>query len=570
MQDNMHSFKKVFKRRKWYFIIPLCSIIIISLFITFLIPAKYTSKATILIETQVVPEDLVRSTITGLIEARLHSLSQRVLSVPNLTNIITQYGLYENLRANHTNQELVEKLRKNIQLTPITTQWGKRSDQVATTAFEIGFTGRDAQVVAQVTSKLTSIFLEANLHDREAKAQTTVDFLTKQQKSLRMEIAEKEQAIAAFKKKHPTELPEMIEANRNAMERLAQQIELKESELRRITDHKALLEGQLATIDPYIFDEASDTDVATLKRRYTALKATLSANHPDMLMLKNKIAALEHDAVGHDNRADLQAELQELQAQKSILGKRYSSLHPDLIALNKKIATLKEDIANHQGTDASNPSPKLRPNNPVYLNTAHQIQKIAIDIRETKKDLRDLKKNYALYVKRVENTPRIEQEYKALMRGYANAQQQFETISARLMVAQQALMLEEDRMAEKMTIISPPFVPEKPSSPNRLAILFLGCALAFAGGLAMVAVAENLDHSVHDAHELAELAGQPVMAVIPVIATSREKLLRKMRMLAIPSGIIMVVVGGLVSVHFLYRPLNVLWIQLSHKLNLMF
>jgi hypothetical protein len=86
----------------------------------------------------------------------------------------------------------------------------------------------------------------------------------------------------------------------------------------------------------------------------------------------------------------------------------------------------------------------------------------------------------------------------------------------------------------------------------------------------MVAVAENLDHSVHDAHELAELAGQPVMAVIPVIATSREKLLRKMRMLAIPSGIIMVVVGGLVSVHFLYRPLNVLWIQLSHKLNLMF
>ncbi|WP_141721095.1 GumC family protein [Desulfoplanes formicivorans] len=566
----MHSFKKVFKRRKWYFIIPLCSIIIISIFIAFVIPPKYTSKATILIETQVVPEDLVRSTITGLIEARLHSLSQRVLSVPNLSKIIDQYGLYENIRANHTNQELVEKLRQSIELTPITTQWGKRSDQLATTAFEIGFTGRDPQTVAKVTSKLTSIFLEANVHDREAKAQTTVDFLTKQQQSLRMEIAEKEQAIAAFKNKHPSELPEMIQSNRNTMERLAQQIELKESELRRITDHKALLEGQLATIDPYIFDNASDTDVATLKRRYTALKATLSENHPDMLILKNKIAALEHDSTGYDNRPDLQAELQELQAQKVILEKQYSSLHPDLIALNKKIKTLKEQLALPQESVTPSQAPKLRPNNPVYLNTAHQIQKIAIDIRETKKDLRDLKKNYALYAKRVENTPRIEQEYKALMRGYANAQQQFETISARLMVAQQALMLEEDRMAEKMTIISPPFVPEKPSSPNRLAILFLGCALAFAGGLAMVAVAENLDHSVHDAHELAELAGQPVMAVIPVIATSREKMFRKMKMFAIPSGIILTVVAGLLVVHLFYRPLNVLWIQLSHKFNIMF
>ena len=570
MTDNVKSFKKIFARRKWYFTIPLITILVFSILMAFIIPPKYKSKATILIETQVVPEDLVRTTITGLVEARLHALSQRVLSVPNLARIIAKYELYKDIRANHTNQELVEKLRGQIELTPITTKWGNKKDQVAITAFEIGFEGRDPNTVAKVTSELTSIFLEANLHDREAKAQTTVDFLTRQQKSLRQEIVDKESAVALFKNRHPTELPEMIQSNRNTMERLAQKIDLKESELRRLTDHKSLLESQLATINPYLVDESSDTDLETLKRRYTAFRATLSEDHPDMLMLKNKIAALEKASSGYESMADLQAELTELKTRKTILKKRYSDLHPDLIALNKNIETLEHTIADHQEPEGSGRTKRLHPNNPVYLNTQHQIRKTAIDIREGKKELREIKKNYAQYAKRVENTPKIEQEYKSLMRGYANAQQQFETISARLMVAEQALILEENRMAEKMTIISPPFTPERPSSPNRPAILFLGFALALAGGIAMVAVAENMDHVVHDAKELADLVGLPVIAVIPMIVTAREKMLRRVRMIAVPSGIVMLLLGGVVSVHFFYRPLDVLWIQLSRKLTIMF
>ncbi|WP_462325162.1 GumC family protein [Desulfoplanes sp.] len=566
----MKSFKSILARRKWFFWIPLILILTISITVAFGIPPKYKSKATILIETQVVPEDLVRTTITGLVEARLHSLSQRVLSVPNLTRITEKYGLYRDIRDNHTNQELVKKLRGEIELTPITTKWGKGKDQVATTAFEIGFRGKDPNTVAKVTNELTSIFLNANMQDRELKAQTTVDFLTKQQKTLKAQIAEKEQAIALFKKQHPTELPEMIQGNRNTMERLAQKIDFKESELRRLSDQKTFLEGQLATINPYTTENSPDTDLETLKRRYTAFKATLSESHPDMLMLKNKIIALEKASPGYNQLGTLQAELQELRAQKTILDKRYSDLHPDVIALNKKIQNVGKQIAAYEKKDPAAQAGALHPNNPVYLNTRHQIEKTAIDLREDKKELADLKKNHTTYSRRVANTPKIEQEYKALMRGYTNAQKQFETISERLMVAEQALMLEENRMAEKMTIISPPFVPEQPASPNRLAILFLGCALAFAGGLGSVALMENMDHVVHDSRELSELAGQPVIAVIPMITTAREKLFRRIRLVAVPSGIVMALISGIVTVHFLYRPLDVLWIQLSRKITIMF
>ncbi len=570
MRDDISVFKSIFLRRKWYFWTPLLTILLIAITIAFILPPKYKSKATILIETQVVPEDLVRTTITGLVEARLQALSQRVLSVPNLTRILEKYHLYEDIKDNHTNQELVEKLKSNIQLTPITTNMGKKSQQTATTAFEIEFEGTDPQRVANVTNELTSIFLKANLTDREGKAKTTVDFLTSQQKILKDEIIKKEKAIAQFKKEHPAELPELIQTNRNTMDRLAQQIDLKASEVRRLIDQKTFLEGQLATINPYTNNLTSDTDLETLKRRYTAFKATLSENHPDMQTLKNKIAALENASTGYESLGDLQAELAELRTQKNVLSKRYSNRHPDLIALNKKIDALEKKISTQPTLAASIRATTLHPNNPIYLNILHQKENLAIDIREDKKDLNSLRKKYAIYSQRVENTPKIEQEYKSLMRGYTNAQNQYESTSSRRMVAEQALMLEESQMAEKMTIISPPFLPERPSSPNRLAILFLGCTLAFAGGIAMVAFAENMDHAIHDPRELAKLVGQPVMAVIPIITTAQERMQKKIRRIMIPSGIVAVLISGIISIHFLYRPLDVLWIQISRKFSLFF
>ncbi|MFA6811208.1 MAG: lipopolysaccharide biosynthesis protein, partial [Desulfoplanes sp.] len=247
MNDNVSVFKRVFFRRKWYFFVPLLIIITISITTAFVIPPKYKSKSTILIETQVVPEDLVRTTITGFVEARLQALSQRVLSVPNLTKIIQKYHLYADIKDNHTNQELVEKLTANIELLPITTKLGRKTDQIATTAFEIGFEGEDPKTVADVTNELTSIFLQANLQDREGKAKTTVDFLNSQQNAFKDEIVKKEKLIAEFKRSHPSELPELIQSNRNIMDRLAQEINLKKSELRRFADQKSFLEGQLAT-----------------------------------------------------------------------------------------------------------------------------------------------------------------------------------------------------------------------------------------------------------------------------------------------------------------------------------
>ena len=60
------------------------------------------------------------------------------------------------------------------------------------------------------------------------------------------------------------------------------------------------------------------------------------------------------------------------------------------------------------------------------------------------------------------------------------------------------------------------------------------------------------------------------MAVIPLITTARERMQRKVRRIAIPSGIVVLIISGILSIHIFYRPLDILWMQLSRKFYVIF
>ena len=83
--------------------------------------------------------------------------------------------------------------------------------------------------------------------------------------------------------------------------------------------------------------------------------------------------------------------------------------------------------------------------------------------------------------------------------------------------------LEKDRKGERFSLIDPPQLPEKPSSPNRPAILLLGLVLSLGGGVGSAAVLESLDDSVRGSKALAGLLQVPVLAVIPYMENNAER-----------------------------------------------
>ena len=80
---------------------------IVSLVAALLWPPTYRSMATILIEEQDIPTDLVRSTITSYADQRIQVITTRVMTRTNLLKIIGQYDLYKKQREFDTNDEIV-------------------------------------------------------------------------------------------------------------------------------------------------------------------------------------------------------------------------------------------------------------------------------------------------------------------------------------------------------------------------------------------------------------------------------------------------------------------------------
>src|SRR3974390_588139 len=79
-EKDLRYYWRALLARKHYFIWPALAIMATSPLVALLLPAIYESKSTILIESQQIPPEFVRSTVTGYADQRIQSLNQQILS----------------------------------------------------------------------------------------------------------------------------------------------------------------------------------------------------------------------------------------------------------------------------------------------------------------------------------------------------------------------------------------------------------------------------------------------------------------------------------------------------------
>jgi uncharacterized protein involved in exopolysaccharide biosynthesis len=172
-------------------VIPALVVLVLAVLIAVLLPSIYESSSTILIEEQQIPQEFVKSTVTGFADQRIQTLTQQILSRVKLWEIIQQFNLYQELREKLTREEILEKMRNDIKLDTISAevaagQQKRRSSNKpeVTIAFSIAYRGKNPGTVQKVSGTLASLYLEQNLKTREAQAQSTTQFLEAELKQL--------------------------------------------------------------------------------------------------------------------------------------------------------------------------------------------------------------------------------------------------------------------------------------------------------------------------------------------------------------------------------------------------
>ncbi|MEK9140750.1 MAG: Wzz/FepE/Etk N-terminal domain-containing protein, partial [Nitrospirota bacterium] len=170
---SLQNYATMFHRRRTLIFLIGGALLGLSLTAAFLWPATYKSMATILIEEQEIPSDLVRSTITSYADQRIETIKQHVMSRTTLGKVIEQYDLYAEQRKSTPAEEVVKRFAKDIDVQVISADVvDKRthSPTKATIAFTVAYQSKSPDLAQKVANELTSLFLGENLKSRERQA----------------------------------------------------------------------------------------------------------------------------------------------------------------------------------------------------------------------------------------------------------------------------------------------------------------------------------------------------------------------------------------------------------------
>ena len=462
---NLDDYLEIFLRRRLYFVIPMVVMFVGACLWSAFAPRSYMASTLVLVTPQRVPSELVRSTVTSGITERLNSISQEIMSRSKLEAVIDELNLHSGEVKKMQREELIASMRQNIKVDIPT----RTSQNVG--YFAINFTAKDPIIAAAVANKLSSLFIEENLKQREQQAVGTSEFLAGELKATKERLEVQGKELADYKRRHLGELPEQRDTNIRLLEQMQQLYQRNEESLRAAQDRQLLIVRQMRELE------------------------TPSVQPGE-------------GAAGARTRGSFETQLDDMKKNLAELQSRYKERHPDVVSLKRKIAEMEKR------KDAFNIN-----NDPRYRELANTLAATEMEIRRLQEESSKLRGQIGQYRGRIEGATVREQQMSSIVQEYDNTKRLYETLLRKSEEAQQAENLERRQKGEQFRVVDPARVPEKPVQPNIPMVLLIGLVGGVASGLGGIFAREQLDRSFRDPEDVEATLGFKVLANIPKIVS---------------------------------------------------
>src|SRR5882672_8325223 len=378
-------------RRRWPLIVVLTLFGGVAGFIAaHVLPKTFTSQTLVLVQQPAVSSVLVPTLNSDNTNQRLAAMQQQILSRSRLEPVIQELGLYHKDIDRVPMEDLVERLRRTITITPIQAMAETRAQNLP--GFTISVAFDEPHSAQQICAKITSMFLAENIQLRKGEVTNTTEFLGKQLAEAKAKLDEQDAKLAAFQRRYLGSLPDQNQTNLNLLAGLTSQLEASTQALSRAQQDKSFAESVLG-------------------QQLSAWQASQSGISPETL----------------------DTQLAALQAQLVVLQSKYTNDHPDVIKAKGDIATLKQKIADAEQQQKNAPPDKAirAATEPAQIQQLRgQIHQYTLVIKERTQQQEDIQKQINLYQSRVQSSPAVEQEYKLLTRDHQTALD-FTTICSR-------------------------------------------------------------------------------------------------------------------------------------------
>lgn len=516
---NIGDYVAVLRRRWLLLAVPTIVCAALAVAIAFILPPVYSSTARILVESQQIPSDLARSTVTADAPERVRLIEQRLKTRQNMLELSERFGVHRN-RPDLSPSDIVDLMREAVLIDSVTlAQRGGNRGPVTASLINISFEADRPQLAAQVANELLSQVLGENARQRGARATDTLAFFDREVERLSLEMTSLESQITRFKNDNADALPDSLEFRRKELSDLQERMFARESQRIGLEEEKRFLERTLALgfEAPEAQLTPEERELQSLRRSLTQARSVFAESHPSVRTLTARIAALEQilgvggAGGGAEGAAPVSGKATETLRKVELIESRLKLLTTQAEADTARIAALQDSIA---------------------------------------------------------RTPQVDITLNALTRQLDNTQIQYQQAILKQAEAATGERLEVNRQAERFEVIEQPQPAQTPDSPKRPLIIAAGFIGGLGMGFGLMVLAELLNRAIRTPRDLERRLELRPIVTIPYIRTGEEISRRRWTLRALLFAAFIVIPAALYLVDQYYLPLPVIAQKIADKTGL--
>ena len=198
-QTSFEEIIDIFRRRKLALIIPVVILTVLGTIGGFIMPKRFESSTTILVQGQGVLNPLVNYTMAVAMQPddQLSNFNEIVYSTPIIEALMDSLGLGQGGKTELEKQQQVKAVMKSI-----------KTDRNGSDSFTMSFYSNSPETAQKAVSVLAELFIQTKSGFENTKNDFAVQFFAQRLDSLRDKFEESQQELVNSMKQHVTSLPE--------------------------------------------------------------------------------------------------------------------------------------------------------------------------------------------------------------------------------------------------------------------------------------------------------------------------------------------------------------------------
>ncbi len=478
IQASLKDYLRIIFHRKWFFLIPFLVVFTTATIGSSFLTRYYESSILILVEEEEIINPLVpyqerlilRPQKEGTLVEKLRTLTEQILSYPQLINLVNTLGLSKGIADPIAYEKLIIGIRKRTEVT-------MRAPDV----FEISYEDKDPIMAQKIINTLIDLFIKESLQKKTDSALIGVKFAEEQAKIYKKQLEKAERTLYEFREKYALELPgEAVDMNTQFL-------------INYQTSHTSI-----------------ELSLKEAKEELSRINRQLSGHEP--VIISQDLIALNPDV----NRLTL--ELSNLQAELDTKMVEDPD-DPDISLIIAKIEEVREKLRleSKKVIDADTAL-----NAPLFYQRLEQKQK---DARQEVDELEARRKRLGglvdEYEAKIGSLPEQERVYAELTRDVRVNQNIYEMLRMKVEESRLTAVELKDK-GTRYEILEEGRLPLRPSKPKRLLTSIVAFVIGILSGFGCVFLAEFADHSFRGVEDVKQYLDLPILGSISRIVSAQE------------------------------------------------